>query len=354
MLSWLYAIKPLNNFVGRFFHYWNIYEKEVHLVLRLINFSNSSFDLNRFQDDYKQIDKFLKKHSLNGLEMIQCTQWDEEQIPSSMIKGLHMRFWPIWLDFWRNDKEELLKQFGDEASYIHYYGGGSRDSIMECYHNEIKTACDMGVKYVVFHISHVQLEHCYNYQFTYTDEEIIEAFIEMINQLMDGIEAKFDLLLENQWWPGFTLLNKRATARLIEGIGYCKKGFMLDIGHLMNTNTELSTEEEAVEYTLKVLEDLKEISGYIKGIHLNSSLSGEYVKKQIQDGAGYNTEESFFDNYLKAFRHIAQIDRHLPYTHPSIKRVIEFVKPQYLVYEFITDSYEKLEQYVTVQNRVLE
>jgi hypothetical protein len=319
-----------------------------------MNFSNHSSDLDRFSGDYNQIKQFLEKHDLHGLEMIQDTQWNGGIIPPSMIIGLHMRFWPIWLDFWRKDKEELMRQFGDEASFTHYYGGNSRDSIMKYYRNEIKTACDMGAEYIVFHVSHVQLEHCYNYRFTYNDNEIIEAFIEMVNELMDGVDAKFNLLLENQWWPGLTFLDKRVAARLMEGIKYSNKGFMLDIGHMMNTNLELKAEGEAVEYILEVLENLEELYVYILGIHLNSSLSGEYVKKQIQGGTDYNPKESFFNRYLNAFGHISKIDRHVPLMHPSIKKVIEFVKPEYLVYEFITDSFEELEQYVETQNETLK
>lgn len=319
-----------------------------------MNFSNHSIDLNRFSGDSKKIKKFLERHELQGLEIIQTSQWQPEIIPPSLIRGLHMRFWPAWLDFWKNDRHELLRQFGDAESYRSYYGGETRDSIIEYYRNEIKTACDMGAEYVVFHVSHVQLEHCYNYRFTYNDNEIIEAFIEMINELLNGVSAEFDLLLENQWWPGLTLLDKEPAARLMREINYPKKGFMLDIGHMMNTNTDLASEEEGVEYILSVLKKLEELSAYIKGIHLNSSISGEYVKKQIRKWTGFDKRESFIDRYCKVFEHIAKIDNHVPFTDPSIKRVIDFVDPKYLVYEFITDSFEQLEQYVITQNRVLD
>lgn len=321
-------------------------------MIKLMNFSNYSTELDRFLSDYNKIKQFLKKHDLQGLEIIQADKWDARIIPASLIKGLHMRFWPIWLDFWRGDKAELIRQFGDVASYSHYYGGESRESMMEYYRNEIKTACDMGVEYVVFHVSHVQLEHCYNYRFTYNDYEVIEAFIEMINELLDGVHANFELLLENQWWPGLTFLDKTVAVRLMEGIRYHNKGFMLDIGHLMNTNTELSTEAEAAVYILEVLGKLEELSLNIRGIHLNSSLSGKYVKKQIQRNA-YNPKDSFFNRYLNSFEHIARIDRHVPFAHSSIKSVIDFVNPQYLVYEFITDSFEELERYVETQSKAL-
>ena len=323
-------------------------------MLKLMNFSNHSSDLERFLGDSNKIKEFLDEHDLQGLEIIQTSPWKPESVSPSLIHGLHMRFWPIWLDFWKNDKDELVRQFDDLGSYRQYYGGETWDCILEYYHNEIKTACDMGVKYIVFHASHVQLEHCYNYKFTYNDEEIVDAFIEMINKLFKDISADFDLLFENQWWPGLTLLDKKIASKFMERINYPKKGFMLDIGHMMNTNTELKTEAEGVEYILKVLQNLEELSSSIKGIHLNSSVSGKYVKKKIEDWGGFNNSERFFDRYLKVFEHIARIDRHVPFSNPSIKRVIDYINPQYLVYEFITNSYEELEQFVTAQNRVLE
>lgn len=41
------------------------------------------------------------------------------------------------------------------------------------------------------------------------------------------------------------------TRRLLDQIHYPKKGIMLDTGHLMHTNLELRTEEEAIGYILE-------------------------------------------------------------------------------------------------------
>ncbi len=307
-----------------------------------------------FSGNSGQLEKFLSKFGFDGLEMIQgMQQWNVESIPASLIVGLHMRFWPIWLDFWRNDRAELLRQFGDEASYVGFYGGKSRDALIEYYRRELKTACDIGVKYVVLHVSHVQLEHCYDYRFTYSDGEVADAFIEMINELMDDTDAAFDLLLENQWQPGLTFLDNRITEKLMKEIVYPQKGFVLDIGHMMNTNTDLETEKEATGYILKVLGNMGELAGHIMGIHLNSSLSGGYVKKCIDSGVGSNKDESFFSRYLELLGHISRVDRHIPFVDPSIRRVIDFIRPEYLVYEFLTDSLDQLGKYIDIQNRVL-
>lgn len=323
-------------------------------MLKLINFSTHPSDLDRFAGDHNKIKQFLTKHELNGLELIQYSPWNNSVIPSSMIQGLHMRFWPMWLDFWREDKSKLVKQFGEKSACVHYYGGESKDTIIEQYRNELGAASTMGAKYVVFHVSHVQLEHSYSYSFDYTDSEIIEAFIELINEVLEGFEPSFDLLLENLWWPGLTMLDKKIAERLMEGIKYPNKGFMLDIGHLMNTNKELKGEEEATDYILEVLEGLEDMSCNIRGIHLNSSLSGEYVKKEIAFFSEYDHKENFYDRYLKAFSHISQIDIHVPFTHPSIKKVIDYVSPQYLVYEFLSKSLNELDEYIKDQDRALE
>ena len=317
-----------------------------------MNISNHCSDLQKFGGDCENLKQFMLQHGLNGLELIQNSQWEEE-IPSSMVTGLHMRFWPIWLDFWKENTEELIKQFGDKSAYSMYYGGDTKATLVEYYRNELKTAQQIGVKYVVFHVSHAQLEHCYNYQFNYTDEEVVEAFVEMINLVLYDFEPSFDILLENLWYPGFTLLDKKIATKLMKEIQYPNKGFMLDIGHLMNTNLELESEQAAVKYILEVLKVLGDASANIKGIHLNSSLSGKYAKEQIDSFNAKDHAGSFYDLYIKAFTHIGQIDTHVPFTHPLIQKVIEYVKPQYLVYEFMTNSIEELSGFIEAQNRAL-
>lgn len=324
-------------------------------MLKMINMSTLSSDLERFHNDYNEIEIFLKKHKLDGLELIQYDTRVASMIPPKLIKGLHMSFWPYWLDFWRMDLHELNKQFGNASICRQYYGGESPTVLVEYYRNEIESAIKMKADYVVFHVSNVRPEHCYNYRFTYNDREVVEASIQLINEVLNGVEAHFDVLFENLWWPGLTLLDRETAVMLIEGIKYPYKGFMLDIGHLMNTNINLEDENQAVEYIVDVLEQLGEVSDYIEGIHLNSSLSGEYVKSVINSTCSHRYERiNDFAQYDELCRHIMNIDHHLPFISPSINKLISIVNPQYLVYEMLTDSIATLEKYVQIQNNVLD
>jgi hypothetical protein len=324
----------------------------VDKLLKLTNLSDDPWTLSKFDNSTCKIENFLDTHGLNGLEIISCDKSGTAIIPKSRIMGNHLLFWPIWLDFWKSDKKELLRQFGDEKSYEEYYCCKSKNEFVENYRRALIEAENMGAKYVVFHVCHVQLEHCYNYKFTYSDSEVVDTFIEMLNEILDGLHIRLSVLFENHWFPGLTFLDKKQADKLMSGIHYPNKGFVLDIGHLMNTNLELSSEEEAAFYILKVLKALGDTAKNIKTIHLNSSLSGKYVKNSIKNSV-YNAEDSYINRLLCSMTHVGKIDTHIPFTHPSIKKVIEYVNPDFLVYELMTNSLEELTKYVDIQNRAL-
>lgn len=322
-------------------------------MLRLMNLTNHPKDLERFGSCPQVVQSFLDKHQLHGLEVMIQGEWSEAQLPKQLVKGVHMCFWPIWLDFWQGNHSNLMAQFKSEEAITQFYGGLSRSAMVKWYKQELNAAAALGAEYVVFHVSHVTLADCYSYQFTYTDAEVIEAFIEMINEVFDGFEGNLQLLMENQWWPGLTLLERETMTRLLADIHYPHKGFMLDIGHLMNTELTLKSEEMAVTYILSVLEKLGNLKEAIKGIHLNSSLSGDYVTQMLQKGSEFKHENSFLDQYMAAFGHIGQIDRHEPFVSPAIRNVIECVKPAYLVHEFTVQEVSKLDTYLAVQNKAM-
>ena len=53
---------------------------------------------------------------------------------------------------------------------------------------------------------------------------------------------------------------------------------MLDTGHFMNSNYELETPADALVYLHQMLDEHEALLPMIRGIHLNQSLSGHYMK----------------------------------------------------------------------------
>lgn len=319
-------------------------------MLKLVNLSTYKYDLERFNCDYKKINNFLNKHSLHGIELLNPLMWQEGVIPKDAIKGVHLKYYPIWLDFWNNNKKELIAQFENMDNVEVYYGGKDRECIIDQYKKEIKLATELGAEYVVFHVGHVQLNHVYSYDFTYTDGQIIDATVELVNEIFKDLDTNIQLLFENVWWPGLTMRDKNIVSRLMEEIEYPNKGFMLDTAHLMNSNLNLESEKEGIEFILDTITDLGAFKNYIKGIHLSCSLSKDYVLKEIENSKKFKSEMTYSEMNIDSYRHVINIDEHKPFTDKSIKKLIDFINPEYLVYEFITYSLQELETYIERQD----
>lgn len=320
-------------------------------MLKLMNFSTYKFDLERFNCDSRQITSFLKKHNMDGIELLNPIMWEEGILPKKVVKGVHLKYYPTWLDFWKDNKNALLKQFKSIDVVEKYYEGISREVMIQHYKKEIETATKIGAEYMVFHVAHVEVEHTYDYNFTYFNDEVVDAAVDLINQVFKGLNTNIKLLFENMWWPGFTMLDKNIAFKLLNKVEYPNKGFMLDTAHLINTNLYIKDEKEAVKYIIDTIENLDELKSLIKGIHLNCSLSGEYVREQINNKKRQRKEFDLNPMSEETFMHVFRIDSHKPFTDRNVKKLIELINPEYLVYELIASSTEQLEEYIKAQDR---
>ena len=317
-------------------------------MLQLVNISNYVTDNELFGNSPQQLQAFLAHHNLDGLEMMFCAPWDAQLHKQEWMHGCHLRFWPWWLDFWRADQAALLGQFGSQESINECYGGSTREDWLNIYRDNIRAASCAGVKYLVLHVSHARIPELFNWRFSATSSEVIEATIEVVNALAPTIPPDVTLLFENLWWPGLTLTDKALTARLLEGVSHRNIGIMLDTGHLMNTNPDLRTEAAAAQYVLKVLESLGEYAQYIKGIHLHKSLSGRYLKESQnakQHKNSYSLEE--------VMNHVLKIDEHKPFETSVAQLIVDYIQPEYLVHEFMYKDLSDWEQKLSQQQKTL-
>ena len=270
---------------------------------------------------------------LDGLEVI----WDhmpyiEELPPAGTAVGYHLMFWSNWVDFWRGDEGALLGEFGDLDLVRDYYHGETQEDMVNQYKVDLQRAIDLGSEYVVFHVSEVSLAECFTYDFKFSDEEVIDAAIELVNWLLRDTEFKGAFLMENQWWPGLTFTRPEMTRRLLDGVEYANKGIMLDTGHLMSTNTALRTQQEAADYICRLYDEHGDLGDYVRGFHLHKSLSGEYV-----EGEGYRIPDDFtgdyWAKYKRCYEHIVKIDRHEPWDDPAVATVVRHLAPEWINHE---------------------
>ncbi|MGX4600157.1 TIM barrel protein [Faecalimicrobium sp. JNUCC 81] len=321
-------------------------------MLKMINLSTYNYDMERYNNNYENINKFLKNHNIDAIELFAPLGYSEELIPKNKIKGIHLKHFPTWLDFWNGNKKGTLEDFDSVENITNNFGGNDKKAIINQYKEEIKIAESLNAEYVVFHVANVKLKHCYNYNFTYTDKDVIDATIELVNEIFKDLDTDVTILFENLWWPGLRMVDKELAKYFIENIEYENKGFMLDTGHLLNTNLNISTEEEGIDYLLDTINNLGELKKYIKGIHLSKSISSKYVKSQIPKYE--NLEMDYNEIINDIVFHILKIDEHKPFTNKKIKTVIDIINPKYLVYEFITTSLDELSDFINIQDETLE
>ena len=295
----------------------------------------------------KDIYEFASDHHCDGIELQIIEPIKEEFLKEKFINGIHLSFFNCFMDFWTGNEEALIKEYGSLEVAHQLYGGTDKSAIIKKYNQELERAQRIGVQYVVFHVSEVTIEECYTRQYAYTDEEVVDAMCEIINELLDGKGYTFDFLMENLWWPGLNFTRPVITKRLLDGINYEHKGLMLDTGHLMNTNLKLRTLAEAVTYIDEILDEHEEMIPLIKGIHLNASLSGQYVlEEQV-------TPKTFAGDYWKkrgeTFSHIFKLDQHKPFCDEGRQKIVDRIAPKYLTYEVLTSNKKELSDYIKQQ-----
>jgi hypothetical protein len=335
---------------------------------QLINLSSYPQTLEQYNEYPGGLRGFLHTYGLDGIELIQAGPHENALFPHGHIRGLHLPFWLDWIDFFEGNQAGLKRRFPDQESLQYYYGSSAPDVFTDTWRRELRHAQKFNADYVVVHVSHNTMPSCYTYTFDDSDEAVVDSFIRLINQATEGLPAGPMLLMENLWWPGLNFIKPELAGRLLSEIHYPKKGFVLDIGHLMNTEHSLQSEQEAVAYCMKIIGGLGPVAGHIRTIHLSSSLSGAYVKDVLQEqrrqGAGLKAEglsplkpPAHFDEFKKQCwqcgEHIRQIDRHMPFQDPAINALIQQVKPEYLVHELMADSFEELEAALRTQCRTV-
>ena len=316
-----------------------------------INITDTTMDLDRFSSR-EDLRSFYKDKGIDGLELMPCMGTElPEKIQSRDVIGIHLKYFPCWLEFWRGNEQALLEEYGSREVWEMYYGGADREAFLKPFRAQLDLAEKIGAKYVVFHVSECTLGECLTYQPLHSDREVVEATAEVINALLDGKDYHFWFLTENLWWSGLNLLDNSVTAALMDRIHYPQKGIMLDTGHLLHTSLELQTQEEGVAYIHEILDRMGPLTSYIKGMHLNQSLSSDYVKSVIADPP--KLTGSYWDRLSAMYPHIAKIDFHEPFTAAGVAPLIRRISPEFVTIELITENRQQHEERLNAQMKAI-
>ena len=313
---------------------------------KLLNISDFLND----DENLRMMEKYQKKYNFDGFEIIKFDLEKDSSKLKDKIIGYHMRFFPMWLDIYLGKYNMIKEKFSDKMDRFYWCGGDTKEDVITYYKKDLQRAKELGVEYVVFHACYVDDDGSLTYQFPYTDKEVLEVVVSLINDVFKNEDFQFTLLLENLWWAGLKLNSKSEMKLLLNKIEYKNIGFILDTSHMLNTNFNLKNLDEGIDYIIENIDKMEELKKYIYGVHLSWSLSGDYVSKMIEKHR--KSQEEREKAKKKIYEYVGQIDYHYPFEDNRIMKVLNKLSLKWLVYEFLYYNDEELEEKVIKQEKI--
>lgn len=295
---------------------------------------NISVSLDRYTlapfADADAFGRFLAEHGCDGSEAVLCDD-GLDGIVAGRVSGLHLVFYPSWIDLWRGDFAALREEFGSDEAWKSFYGTDGPEGLLGIYKDQIKKARELGARYVVFHVGDDRLDEFYTLKYKYGDLEVARHSASFLNELMKDEEPSLALLLENLWAGGMTLLDARVTDEALSRVSYANTGLMLDTGHLLIADFRPKSESEAVRYIAEMLSRHGELAKYFTGMHLHRSADPGFLKSDREKPPARAL--SYLERFLQTMSYVSRADAHGPFTKETARRIADLVQPKFLTHE---------------------
>lgn len=293
----------------------------------------------------QSLGEYVASMKLDGIEQL---IYDNNMILKykELTIGVHLEYWSYWIDFWWNNQQRLDYIFENNEEKKHYYKAQNIYEWIEYIKKNITLALNLKPQYLVWHVSEANVQEIFTYNFYYNDRQVLLATSEVFNEVAKIIPDNVLILFENLWWPGLRLNSMENVVYFFEKLKHNNVGIMLDTGHLMNTNINLTSELEASIFIKDIVNNLGSFASLIKGVHLNCSLSGQYQKKFIEQQFKFCE----FDKH-RLWEHIIKIDKHEIFQTKAPSFLIDYIQPQYVVHELAYDNLILLRNKIMAQSR---
>lgn len=301
----------------------------------VMNITTCQEDTDRYRDR-DDLWAFCRGFGLDGLEVLEVGSDARGLIEPRDVVGVHLKYYSGWMDLWRGNRERLMQEYDSAENLRAVYGGEDRSALVEAYRRNLRFANAMQPEYLVFHVSECTMAESMRHVYHYTDEQVCDGAVELLNEVVGQIEGEPWLLLENLWYRGLTMERPEIVRRLLDGVRYPKVGVMLDTGHLMHTNRRLSTIDQAVDYIHRILDRYDDLR-FIRGVHLHQSLTGAFAEACIADWAPM--EGTYQQRLWDVMGRIFRIDTHKPFQSSRVQELLDRLPAlEFLCLEQISSS----------------
>lgn len=300
-----------------------------------------------YEDELKKLHttlaELVQRLGVDGVEQLIYQVEPAKYSYKDLTVGVHLNYWPYWMDFWTKNVKRLRQQFPGVRERTEYFKQAmSTDEWLAVIRRNINVALAENPQYLVWHVGEATNYDAFTWDFHYKDKEVLGAAADVFNSVADEIPQHVTVLFENLWWPGLRLTNVRNVKYFFDHIKRENVGIMLDTGHLMNTNPNLRSEAEGADYVCHTVGKLGALADLIKGVHLNCSLSGAYQRSFKRELPKNLTRKQIWE-------HINAIDQHKPFTTQAAKQILDCVQPDFVNHELYYESLPEMQEKVALQ-----
>jgi len=213
---------------------------------KIMNITTSRFDLPRYSDN-NDLKQAYRQFGLDGLELMEGGDDENQIIAIDDVIGAHLKYFNYWVCVWNGDDDAALAEHGNWETCKQVFGGRGREVIVEAHIKNLEFVSRYEPEYLVFHVSDVSIQECITREHGYSDIHVIDAVIDLVNTVFTDANADYTLLFENLWWPGMNMKEPELVEYLLSKVNYPKSGVMLDMGHLLHTDSSLRTADEGID-----------------------------------------------------------------------------------------------------------
>lgn len=299
------------------------------------------------EEEFFKVYERLKHRGVTGIETIIGDHLPLENYERYPIKGVHLLYYPTWLEFWKGDQAKVREDFYDDEGVLNYYRSFEKDILLETFKKQFEDAKKIKAKYLVFHVSHVRPKDIFTYSFDYTSIEVLDETLKIVNEVFKGDGPL--LLFENLPWPGLTLKDYDLTKYFFERVEYKNKGFLLDLSHIICTEKNIKSFQDADRYILNKIRELKELDKFIYGVHINGIDFKNYLEKnfskEIKDWSNGDRNRKFKIEW----EHMKNLDPHRIYKGDLNLILNRLPNLKYINLELNFSSIDHLEEVVREQ-----
>ena len=291
-------------------------------------------------EHWERLGDMLLAQGLDGFEILGDVLKTWEPLPLSLIRGYQMQTLSDWLDCYLGHKEEYILDFRVKREAADYFKKGKPEDILNLYRADLAYGRTLNAPYIVFDVSNADEQEMFSLRWSHSDYWVMDAAIEILNELLRNVEPDFSLMLGNDRCPGFTFTEPEKTEYLLSRIQYPKVGIMLDTGRLLSTCWGTKNQSEAIRYIHSMLDKHGELSRSILGLHFSylPTLGWTREKRKEPQRTRQEYHPPYWTPELALRLRVKWLDRHTCWSNPECVSLIDRIKPQYLVHVFYHDS----------------